>query len=414
MGSLHRGFYLISLGLLGFLVVFLLWLPVSASAAPVTYETVRVGNGRYTPTGVQTPITVNVKTNGVPKYHEIVPVATPSQVGKMAVRVARGGMAGLAINAAIEGLGYAIDRATNDITKPVESYPPAPDGSVQGTRTTSGGSCTTNHAPSGYDYIFVEEKPGSPTCRPNFNWKAWDCPASAPNSVNSPEYYNKCYGQTQSIEPEINWEPLTEQEFQQLYPRLASALSQAERNAILKNAIIDASPRGSSNTDRYPFSLSGNTLAMQELYSDFPDLASLLEALINSSMADYLASVDPEFQPVEGTQPLPPYTETPPLNPDVIVDLDLPPFCQWASFICEPFMGGEHPEVPKLDLEVQDYDSGLPTNAVCPSPVSVELSIFGTHELSYQPICDFAGMIRIPVIAISYLIAGFIVVGVRR
>lgn len=51
----------------GFCVLFLA-LPFTASAAPVTYETTRVGPSSFAPNGVTTPVTVKVQAPGVSKY----------------------------------------------------------------------------------------------------------------------------------------------------------------------------------------------------------------------------------------------------------------------------------------------------------------------------------------------------------
>src|SRR5690554_6772568 len=108
---------LMSFSLAWGLLVFMLALPFTVSAANVTYETVRVGPGQYAPSGVQTPITVNVKGPGVSKFHQIVPVANPSTIGKLGRSLIRGGGVGIAVTGVITGLGYLVDQATGEIKK---------------------------------------------------------------------------------------------------------------------------------------------------------------------------------------------------------------------------------------------------------------------------------------------------------
>src|SRR5690554_1602367 len=130
---------LISFSLAWGLLVFMLALPFTVSAAPVTYETVRVGPGQYAPSGVQVPITQNVKTPGVSRYHQIVPVANPSTIGKLGRNLIRGGGVGIAVSGVITGLGYLIDQATGEIKK-TETLPPSESGVFQG--TSRGGNCS--------------------------------------------------------------------------------------------------------------------------------------------------------------------------------------------------------------------------------------------------------------------------------
>jgi hypothetical protein len=410
MRSVRRRYHtvsVVSFSLLwaAFVVLFVL-ISSDAFAAPVTYETVRVGPGQYAPSGVTSPITVNVKGPGVSKFHQIVPVATPSTIGKLGRALVRGGGVGIVITGAVEGLGYLIDQATGEIKK--EIVVPPPDGSgwtgsfnVAGfVAGTPEGACSAASAPYG-SRITIGDNPG---------------------------YFGYCYKLLPSGDIYARWnivgsgsynEPvettaivdLDPSDYQIIDNKLNTALSLAEKMAILKHFLNQLAPSGTVSTDNYPVSISSSNSQLEQLYSDWPELRQSLQQLVNAVLAEQLALADPEFSPSPDEQTIVDQgLDSPPLSPD----FELPAFCEWASFICEPFVGGDQPDVPMLDLEAPNYDSGLPQTASCPAPVVIETQWFGSLNLSYEPACQFASGIRVPLLAISYLVSGFIVVGVRR
>lgn len=104
---------------------------------------------------------------------------------------------------------------------------------------------------------------------------------------------------------------------------------------------------------------------------------------------------------------------------------DWPTFCSWADVVCDfidwvkaddkPY---EKPEVPfeELPPEPVEWSSGLGSGA-CPAPWSFSVSIGGTTanpEISLQPLCDLASILRPLVIAISLVVAAFIIAGLRN
>ena len=383
------------------------------SAAPVTYETVRVGPGQYAPNGVTSPVTFNVKTPGVSKFHQIVPVATPSTLGKLARKTLRGGGVGLAVGAAIEGLGYLIDKATGDINKleQVEVSTPS-DGGIQGTQLTAGNNYTGTIPASALSWYNQAQYKFTITQNGEFKWWAWDCPASHPAAIQQIGHQVRCY-QSVSTETQENIIDLSPEDYQRIDNQLNTALSLAEKTAIIRNALSKANPSGTVNTDNYPVTIVGNSSA-QELYSDWPEFKTLLQQLVNAQIASYLATVQPDFEVAPEDQVIVD-NSTDFMPPDfTLPTLELPPFCEWASWLCEPFVGGDQPDVPMLDLEAPNYDSGLPSGGTCPQPYAFSTGFTGPIEISFQPACDLATAIRTPLIAISYLMAGFIVVGVRR
>lgn len=429
MCSVRRGPHfvsLISFSLAWGLLVFMLALPFTASAANVTYETVRVGPGQYAPSGVQTPITVNVKGPGVSKFHQIVPVATPSTIGKLGRSLVRGGGVGFAITGAIEGLGYLIDQATGDIKK-VEFVTPD-----RLPADTSGYFYHTTFVPVGIGY----PDPQSACINHHHDWLTFDTVVVQTDGKLSCRYrrtngtadhygitkhntglscsagtaWNGTYCEMtgEGVETIIDLDP---SDYQRIDSQLNTALSLAEKTAILKHFLNQLAPSGTASTDNYPVSVSSSNSQLEQLYSDWPELRQSLQSLVNAALAEQLAASDPEFSPSPEEQTIVDQgLDTPPLAPD----FELPAFCEWASFICEPFVGDDQPDVPMLDLEAPDYDSGLPSGGTCPPPYMFNTGFTGPMEISLQPACDLATAIRAPLIAISYLMAGFIVVGVRR
>lgn len=102
-----------------------------------------------------------------------------------------------------------------------------------------------------------------------------------------------------------------------------------------------------------------------------------------------------------------------------------PQFCSWATPVCDfiDWVKTEPAEVPKKEVpwEVDppnptvEWSSGLGAGS-CPSPYSFTVSLGGystSPEFSVQPVCDFAVIMRPVIIAISLLMAGYILAGLR-
>lgn len=106
-------------------------------------------------------------------------------------------------------------------------------------------------------------------------------------------------------------------------------------------------------------------------------------------------------------------------------NFELPPFCQWASHVCkfidwfkeDPNLG----EPDKIDIPVQDRNDLAQQdinkqyyNAVgqCPAPVVVNTN-FGQIKIPYDTLCSFFSRHSPILIAIAYLIGGYIVIGRR-
>lgn len=375
-------------------------------AVPVQYEATRVGSGTYTTTGYAKPVTIKFATAGVPKYQQIVPYVPPTTLTKFAKSALRGGVAGIAITGAIEGLGYLIDQATGDVKKVETTIVPGP---VSGNSTSSGLGPGTNGGDqsicSGGQFVYYF---------PN-GCQVYTCPVSHPYWI--PSRRGSCF--TNGEEPTIQEDviDLDPSDWARVDGAL-DGLSNSAKDSLINRILRAVGISGRSDTNDFPADVTSSNTKTKQLYEDWPQLHDALKLALNARLAEFLASNNPEFEvtPEIQDQIDQGLFAPPPVTPpgEVVLDFELPDFCTWASWVCKAFIATDHPDIPMMDIEEPTYDAGLPTNASCPAPVSVTLSIFGTHELSYQPICDLASAIRIPVIAISYLISAFIVVGVRR
>lgn len=101
---------------------------------------------------------------------------------------------------------------------------------------------------------------------------------------------------------------------------------------------------------------------------------------------------------------------------------DWPGFCDWATVVCDWFNWTQEEPPPDLDLpEVIDDDFFEQKNISfgaksCPPDHEINLAPFlpTTVGVSFQPLCDFAGIIYYMVMAASYIIAAYISIGVAR
>ena len=124
-------------------------------------------------------------------------------------------------------------------------------------------------------------------------------------------------------------------------------------------------------------------------------------------------SANPQTNPKEKTNP----------KPKDDGGFELPPFCQWASHVCkfidwfkeDPNLG----EPDKIDIPVQDRNDLAQQdinkqyyNAVgqCPAPAVVNTN-FGQIKIPYDTLCNFFARHSPILIAIAYLIGGYIVIG---
>lgn len=413
MGSFHRWLYSIPL------IVFASF----SFAAPVTYETVRVGPSSYAPSGVKTPITVKINTAGVSKFHEIVPVASKSTIRKFALFAARRTPQGIAALAVIEALGYAFDDSTGEVIPGTEGHP--------GLDCSLG--CYSATGENGYIYAPTKEGAAAAALKTRPNLAEFDrCESTGTHTA-------RCYGISTSgttlsnasalitnqtytcpsgqivigsscvsdLAPEWSTE-VVPVDFDHLDNEIYKKLSSSDKTELTRFVVSSASPSGRFDTGSYPVSVTGTTSSQVDLYDRWPELSQAIASVVNASIADYLASLDDSVTVDPGDQEI--VDTGSEFGP---MDKDLPPFCTWAAWLCEPFLPTEQPELPTVDLEVPDYDSGLPSSASCPAPYQV-VTGFGSWSITFDFACQLASAIRTPLLAISYLMSAFIVVGVRK
>jgi hypothetical protein len=99
-----------------------------------------------------------------------------------------------------------------------------------------------------------------------------------------------------------------------------------------------------------------------------------------------------------------------------------PAFCGWASAVCD-FINWfktdttTEPTVAPLPQSTLSYtapewSSGLGSGS-CPSPNTISV-LGGSFEISYQPFCTLAEMIKYLVLALAYITSAMIISGVRK
>lgn len=114
------------------------------------------------------------------------------------------------------------------------------------------------------------------------------------------------------------------------------------------------------------------------------------------------------------------YTDTVPS------ETDWPEFCMWADVVCDFIEwwkdDGPPPEKPEVPWDIenpsdlqQSWSSGLGGGS-CPSPHQFTVEFFGTSvspEISFEPLCGFATMMRPVIISMATILAVLIVAGIR-
>jgi len=127
---------------------------------------------------------------------------------------------------------------------------------------------------------------------------------------------------------------------------------------------------------------------------------------------------NPSATPVTAPTVDPNYTTTT-NNP---APTDMPAFCGWASVVCD-FVNWfktdttTEPTIAPLPEETLSYtapewSSGL-GNGSCPSPNTISV-LGGSFEISYQPFCTLAELLKYLVLALAYITSALIISGVKK
>lgn len=99
-----------------------------------------------------------------------------------------------------------------------------------------------------------------------------------------------------------------------------------------------------------------------------------------------------------------------------------PEFCTWASVVCDWLNWTQEEPPPEQDLPAVIDDDFYQEKTIsfgsksCPPDHVINLAPFMPTPVavSFQPLCDFAGLIYYMVMAASYIIAAYITIGVAR
>lgn len=114
-------------------------------------------------------------------------------------------------------------------------------------------------------------------------------------------------------------------------------------------------------------------------------------------------------------------TDTPGELP-VSAGSDWPGFCDWATVVCDWLIWTQEEPPPEQDLPQLVDDDFFEEKSIsfgaksCPPDYEINLAPFleTSVGVSFQPLCDFAGLIYYMVMAASYIIAAYISIGVAR
>lgn len=131
----------------------------------------------------------------------------------------------------------------------------------------------------------------------------------------------------------------------------------------------------------------------------------------------------PTTAPYTGTTALPATgTATAPATAVASASVTFPVFCTWASSVCAAldWLTDDVAEVPadvavpevEVPIVAQTFDSGLGAGS-CPGAIAVEFEFNGTHNIgfSYQPMCDFAAMIKPLILLLGAIASAWIISG---
>lgn len=105
-------------------------------------------------------------------------------------------------------------------------------------------------------------------------------------------------------------------------------------------------------------------------------------------------------------------TEVPDIKVDIPTDCDLIPFvCNWLTWY-KSWLDSDKPVEPEEDglptEELTDFNPSGGSAGSCPVPH--QISVFSrNYEISYQPFCDLALLLNPLVLAMAWLISGYIV-----
>lgn len=362
--------------------------------------------------------TKNVLINGKDFVKKSTVKITPTVTGVS--KVLAGGAAGYALSIAVEQLigavDWVLDPANNRIvyTEPNTSNPPKiwVTGSVGtcnnttplvGDISTAFANCIKNNT-NIVSKGCVLESPTRYMCYYQRKWVSEDDRVPIPvGLIDNPAY-------DPSLEEEEKYLPLD-----------------AVASQVISNAETDTEQRAAAQVattaaaaDVVAEAETDNTKARPIANQAEANAATMpADADAAASANTGAATATPQVDPVTGEQ-----------APPTDIALEFPVFCNWAPIVCEAaqtavnFMSDYEPDPESGEVTIyQDnniiFDDSQRVNfsSSCPSPEQFSVSFFGASqnlEFSYQPLCNFMSMIKPFVVAGSYLIGAYIVMGLSR
>lgn len=401
------------------------------SSARVTYEI----SSRAIPNSsggiTYSPTTVKIQSPLDIKFHQIRPVLNKTTLSTFARRSISMGRGNVLLGAAVTAAGYVIYNQTQvkrvtELQEQLEEFAPGEAQLYNSYRASGTGwypdaqsACKVySLSRSGWGPHITYEQVGTgvhcnykamnnlgnPTAyqRPIYHQQKVDC---APGTVKSGAH---CLNTNPINEDFIDLDPSDWEVLENKFDELPLRVKKSLVDQRFENLPIS----GSVGADIYPATISSSNPRVQEVYNDWPQLKDEIARIVSAEVGKIVAENDPNIDLDPSDQDIiDSGFETEPSSP---VEVEFPIFCEWAPMLCEPHDSTQdHPVLPSLDLQIDSYSSGLPGSAACPASLPV-VTGFGSWELSFQPACDLASAIRVPLIAISYLWAAFIVVGVRK
>ena len=319
-------------------------------------------------------------------------------VGSLARKGLRGGVYGIALGLAIEGIIDGAGWAINELKDQVMSGPPAP----------------TEVPPGGEYYVGSDGKyysssqaaaVGSTSARNNNPY----------GNVFVFKYMKDCVGGVCKFVMEMT--NANDQKFD-----IEDGVSQRFNDSPRPMPVFDTQPHPVSD-EELGDAVKGSPEVVNDLLTDPRTGYPIPTPELQKQIDDIKKEVE-DREGIPNSDPSP----SPDMEDDTAKDSQTswPSFCGWASAVCDFFKwvktddpDTKKPETPWEEEDPaqvkQSWSSGLGGGS-CPAPVSFTVSLAGqsaTPEFSFSPICQFGTMMRPVIIALATIIAGFIVGGFR-
>jgi hypothetical protein len=260
---------------------------LEATATPIQYEATSLGNGRFTTTDFGQPINMKFSNAGAPKYQQIIPNVSNSTLTKLAKNAIKGGFVSLAIVGAIEGVGYVIDQATAEITKNVIVTDPGP------WIAASPYTGLTNLSQRNVNWCTTYNMQYCVVVPAGSRWEhaSWSCNnASRPIGYEVREHVGRCFGTPVTTSQN---QPITASDLAVIESTLSSNLSSSEKARIIRSVLGLTSISGLVQMSEYPVALGSTNPALNQLYQDWPELRTAVQAALNAQLSEQKALTDP-------------------------------------------------------------------------------------------------------------------------